>query len=143
MTISWVLDTLALWILATVALYREGVFPAVFTEVTSAFCLLLVYACLSGLGFFAGAFTVLRLVIRICRHVNGAPFTVGDYVTILTGARSGTVAKVYELTRGQGGDLLPRLELGSEAQDKHRDIFDDYTLLRHSGDDIASRAIHR
>src|SRR5260221_9103079 len=138
MTISWLLGTLMLWIPVTVALHHEGTFPYVFTDITSALYLLLALACLSGLGFFAGAFSVLWLVIRVCRHINGAPFIVGDHLTILTGRRTGTVARVYELICGQGGGLLPRLDLGTEARDKYLDIFDDYTPLRHSSDDIAS-----
>ena len=134
MTISWVLGTLMLWIAATFALRPEGVFPAVFTDVTSVLCLLLVYACLSGLGFFAGLFTVLWLVLKVCRYINGAPFAVGDYATVLTGPRAGTVARVYELTVGQGGGLLPRLDLGAEVAAKYLDIFDDYSLLRQSDD---------
>lgn len=134
MTISWVVGALMLWIPTTISLWREGVFPAVFTEVPSVICLLLGYACLSGLGFFAGAFTVLWLVIRLCRYINGAPYVVGDYVAILTGPRAGTIARVYELTVGQGGDLLPRLDLGAEVAAKYADIFDDYSLLRQSND---------
>lgn len=132
MTISWVLGTLMLWIVATYALRREGVLPAAFTDVLSVLCLSLAYACLSGLGFFVGAFTVLWLVLRVCRYINGAPFAVGDYVIVLTGPRTGTVARVYELTVGQGGGLLPRLDLGADVAAKYRDIFDDYTLLRQS-----------
>jgi len=135
MTISLVLGTLMLWIPATISLRREGVFPAVFTEVTSVLCLLLAYACLSGLGYIAVAFTVSWLVIRVCRYINGAPFIVGDYVAILTGPRAGTVASVYELTVGQWGDLLPRLDLGAEVAAKYLDIFDDDSLLRQSSDD--------
>lgn len=139
MTISWVLGTLMLWIAATYALRREGVFPAVFTELTSVLCLLVAYACLSGLGFFAGTFTVLSLVIRVCRHINGAPFAVGDHVTILTGPRAGTIARVYELTVGQGGDPLPRLDLGAEVAAKYLDVFADYSLLRQSSNNTVPR----
>lgn len=132
MTISWMLGTLMLWIPVTISLYCDGVFPAVFTKLPSFLLLLLAYACLSGLGFFVGAFTVLRLVFRVCRFINGAPFAVGDYVTILTGPRAGTTARVYELTTGQGGNLLPRLDLGAEIAAKYLDIFEDYSLLRQS-----------
>lgn len=140
--ISWVFGTLMLWTLATYALRSEGVFPAVFTDVPALLCLLLAYACLSGLGFFAGAFTVLWLILRVCRHINGAPFAVGDYVTILIGPRVGTVARVYELTVGQGGGLLPRLDLGEEVAAKYLDIFEDYCLLRqpHTTDSNAKAA---
>lgn len=137
MMISWVIGTLVLWVIATVALHREGLFPAVFMELTPLICLLVVYACLSGLGFFVGGFTVLWLIIQACRHINGAPFKVGDHAVILTGPKAGTVARVYELTRGQGGGLRPRLDLGEESRDKYRNIFDDYALLRHLDDNVA------
>ena len=142
MTISWVIGTLMLWTLATYALRSEGVLPAAFTDATSVLCLLLAYACLSGLGFFAGAFTVAWLVFRVCRYINGAPFAVGEYVTILTGPHVGTVARVYELTVGQGGGLLPRLDLGADVAAKYHDVFDDYCLLRqsHATDSNASAA---
>ena len=132
MTISWVLGTFMLWIPATISLRRDGVFPAVFTELTPCLLLLLAYACLSGLGFFAGTFTAFWLVVRVCSFINGAPFAVGDYATILTGPRVGTTARVYELITGQGGNLLPRLDLGADVAAKYLDIFEDYSLLRQS-----------
>ncbi len=140
MTISWVLGTLLLWSTVTFALRREDVFPEVLTDVVSVLYLLLAYACLSGLGLFAGAFTVFWLVRRVCRYINGAPFAIGDYATILTGPRAGTVARVYEFTVGQGGNLLPRLDLGAEVAAKHLDIFDDYVLLRKSDDGLSRTA---
>ena len=131
MTISWVLGTLVLWTLATCAFCSESVFEE-FTNFSFFACLLVAYACLSGLGFFAGAFTLLWLVLRVCRYVNGAPFKVGDYVTVLTGPHAGTVARVDEIIVGQGGGLLPRLELGPDAAAQHSDIFEDYAILRQS-----------
>jgi hypothetical protein len=131
MVISWILGTCALWIPVSISLHHEGAFPAVFSEFTSVLYLLFGYACLSGLGFFAGGFTMYWLVVRVCRHINGAPFTEGDFVTVITGSRSGTEARVYEMIRGQGGNLLPRLDIGDEERTKYRDIFEDYNLLRH------------
>jgi hypothetical protein len=138
MMISWVVGTLILWCLTTYALHREGVFPVVFTDIFSVLCLLLAYGCLSGLGFYAGLFTVFWLVLRVCRYINGAPFAVGDHVTILTGPRTGTIARVYALSVGQGGGLLPRLDLGADLASKHLDIFDDYSLLRQLDDSAGS-----
>jgi len=134
MTISWVLGTLMTWIWLTCIFRSEGMLPAFFTDASSALGLLLVYACFSGIGFFVGAFSVLGLVLRVCRYVNGAPYAVGDRVIILTGPRTGTVARVYELTVGQGGGLLPRLDLGADAAVAYLDIFEDYSVLRQSGD---------
>jgi hypothetical protein len=139
--ICWLLGTFILWIPATVSLRRAEVFPAVFSEFTAVLWLLLGYACLSGLGFFVGAFMLSWFVIRVCRRFNGAPFVPGDRVTILIGPRVGTVATVYELTRGQGGDLLPRLDIGAESREKYLDIFDDYTLLRHAPPSLSLGAL--
>ncbi len=47
-----------------------------------------------------------------------------------TATLAGTTTTVYELTRGQAGDLLARVELSAEAREKYLDIFDDFTLLR-------------
>ena len=130
--ITWLLGTLMLWIPVTVSLQREGIFPAVFATFPSGLCLVIAYAALSGFGVYAGLFTVAWLVLRICRRINGAPFAVGDQVTILTGPMAGRVAQVSGHTRAQGGDLLPSLDFGPEARGRYRDFFEDYTLLRHS-----------
>ena len=92
--------------------------------------LLIGYAGLAGLGFFVGAVPLFWLVARVCRWVNGGPYVVGDRVTVITGPNAGTTTTVYELTRGQAGNLLPRLELGAKAREKYLDIFEDYSLLR-------------
>ena len=112
------------------ALWSEGIFPAAFFDISTVLLLLLGYACLAGLGFFVGGIPFFWLVARVCRRVNGGPYAVGDRVTILTGRNAGTRTTVYELTRGQAGDLLPRVELGAEARGKYLDICDDFILLR-------------
>ena len=119
------------------ALWNDGIFPAAFFDISTVLLLLLGYACLAGLGFFVGAMPFFWLVARVCRRVNGGPYIVGDHVTILTGPNAGTTTKVYELTRGQAGDLLPKVELGAEAREKHLDIYDDFTLLRASSSNTA------
>jgi hypothetical protein len=134
--ISWLIGTLVLWIITTVSLYEGGVFPTMFTEWWSVLVLLANYAGMIVLGFIVGVCTVYWLVVRICRRINGAPFTVGDYVTILIGPRIGTVARVYKHTCGQVGDLLPCLDFGAEIRDNHLDSFEDFELLRHSSDGI-------
>ena len=130
MTISWLLGTLMLWIPVTISLRNDGVFFASFSQPTMLLWLLLEYASLAGLGFFAGVFTSLWWVVWLCRRSNGAPFTVGDHVTILVGPHAGTMTTVYELTRGQAGNLLPKLDLGATCREKYLDIFEDYTLIR-------------
>ena len=132
MILSWVLGTLMLWTMATLALRSEGVFPSVFSDIASFLCFLIAYACLSGLGFFAGAFSVFWLVLRVCRSINGAPFEVDDSVTVLSGPCTGASGRVCEIIVGQGGQPLVRLDLGGEVSSKCLDIFEDYCLLRQS-----------
>ena len=133
--VTWVLGTLVLWILVMVSLHRDGVLPAALTTFSSALYLLIAYAALSGLGFYAAMFTVGWLVTWMCLRINGAPFAVGDQVILLTGPQAGKVATVYGHTRGQGGDLLPCVDLGPEERERYRDIFQDYTLLHYSSGD--------
>lgn len=130
--ICWLLGALFLWTLTSMAFLSDGVFPAAFSDVSTVLLLLLGYACLAGLGFFVGTIPLFWLVARVCRWVNGAPYVVGDRVTIITGRNAGTTTTVYELTPSQGGDLLPRVELGAEARQKYLDVCDDFTLLRTS-----------
>src|SRR5436190_11866373 len=92
--ISWVLGTLMLWIPVTVSLFRSGAFPTVFTGIMPFLFFLLCYGCMAGLGLVAGLITTSWLVLRVCRRVNGAPFAVGDWATILVGPRAGTTAQV-------------------------------------------------
>ena len=133
LAICWLVGALILWVPATMSLQSQGIFPAAFSDTTTVLLLLLGYACLGGMGFFVGAIPLCWLVARVCSWVNGGPFAIGDRVTIITGREAGKTTTVYELVRGQGGYLLPKLELGEEAREKHLDIFDDYTLLRVPG----------
>lgn len=130
MVISWVVGTVMLWTAATYILWREGTFAAAMSNAWITLCLVPIFTSLVGLGFFAGAFTVFIPLTSVCRYVNDGPLTVGDHAMILIGPRAGTVARVYELVTGQGGNMLPRLDLGMEAAAKGLDLFEDYTLLR-------------
>ncbi len=131
--ICWILGTLFLWVLTTLAFWSGGVFAAAGSDLSSVLRLLVVYAGLVGLGFFVGVMSLFSLVVRACRWVNGGPYVVGDHVTILMGPNAGITTTVYELTRGQGGELLPSVELGAAAREKYLDLFQDYALLRASG----------
>jgi len=84
----------------------------------------------TGLGLFLGMFTCWPLVRVICSRYNGAPLKVGDQVIILSGPDKGKLAEVYEITVGQGKWELARLDLGQERQEKFRDIFEEYSLLK-------------
>lgn len=84
----------------------------------------------TGLGFFLGMFTCWPLVRVVCSRYNGAPLKVGDRVIILSGSEKGKTAEVYEITIGQGKWELARLNLGQERQEKFRDIFEEYSLLK-------------
>jgi len=92
--------------------------------------LVFVFIPTTGLGFFLGVFTCWPLMRIICGKFNGAPLKVGDRVLILAGPQKGKTAAVYEITTGQGGWELARLDLGEECKEKFRDIFEEYSLLK-------------
>ena len=75
-------------------------------------------------------FTCWPLVRVICSRYNGAPLKTGDQVMILSGPQKGKIFEVYEITVGQGGWELARLDLGEERKEKFRDIFEEYSLLK-------------
>ena len=130
MAICWLIGALVLWIVTTVALWQQGALPGALFDIQAIFLLFLGYTALAGLGFFVGTIPLGWLVVRVCTWVNGGPYAVGDRVMILTGPQKGLTTTVYALTRGQGGGLLPLVDLGPEAREKHQDIFEDYDLLR-------------
>ena len=84
----------------------------------------------SLLGLFLGMFTCWPLIRVVCSRLNGAPLRPGDQVVILSGAHKGDIAEVYEITVGQGGWNLARLDLGPERKDQFTDIFEEYSLFK-------------
>ncbi len=92
--------------------------------------ILLCYAASSGLGFYAGLFAVAWLILPISRRLNGAPHEVGECVAVLVGPFSGRVSTIYEIAQGQGGQQVPRVDLGEEPRRNCTDAFEDYGLLR-------------
>jgi hypothetical protein len=70
-------------------------------------------------------------VFALCRRVNGAPLKSGDRVLILSGPHRGTATEVYEITTGQGGCALVRVDLGPSYKD---DIFEEYAVLKLKGE---------
>lgn len=131
--ICWAAGTLFLWVLTTLAFWSGGVFAAALLDLITVLRLLVVYAGLAGLGYFVGVMSLSQLVARACRWVNGGPYGVGDRVTILIGPNAGITTTVYELTRGQGGEVLASVDLGAAAREKYGDIFQGYALLRAPG----------
>jgi len=96
--------------------------------------LLLAVVAASGLGFFLGMWTCWPWVRRICSRINGAPLKIGDRVLVLSRRHKGTTAQVYEITTGQGGWDLARLDLGPAHRDKFTDIFEEYSVLKINGE---------
>ena len=90
MVICWIIGTFAIWVPLTLTFVQSGVFATLLDDWTTIPLLLLCYAATSGLGFFAGAFFVLWLILPVCRRFNGAPHEAGEQVLILSGDRSGT-----------------------------------------------------
>ncbi len=82
------------------------------------------------LGFFLGVFTCAPALVFVCRRINGAPFAVGDRVLILAGPRRKEETIVYNITTGQGGQPLLRLDLGPEMKTIYKDIFEEYSVLK-------------
>jgi hypothetical protein len=85
-------------------------------------------------GYFLGMFTCWPLVRVICSRYNSAPLRAGDHVMVLSGPQKGTTAEVYEITVGQGGWNLARLDIGQERRKKFADIFEQYALLKLNGE---------
>ncbi len=128
--ICWIIGTCAIWLPLTTSFVHSGVFSTLLDDCTTIPLLLLCYAATSGLGFFGGALFFSWLILPFCTRFNGAPHEVGEQVIILSGARSGTATSIYEITTGQGGQPVPRVDLGAEAKEKFKDLYDEHCLLR-------------
>jgi len=104
--------------------------------------LLLAVVAATGLGFFSGMFTCWPWIRPICSTFNGAPLKTGDRVLVLAGPPRGTTAQVYEITTGQGGWDLARLDLGPAHRDKFTDIVAEYSVVKIKGepDSAANRS---
>lgn len=97
-----------------------------------AFLLLAVVAA-TGFGYYVGIFTCWLWIRRICGRFNGAPLKSGDRVLVLAGRHRGSTAQVYEITTGQGGWNLARLDLGPSHRDKFTDVVEEYSVLKIEG----------
>ena len=92
--------------------------------------LILAIVATTGLGFFLGMFTCWPWIRPICSKFNGAPFTPGDHVVILTGPLQGSTAEVTDITKGQGGWDVVWLDLGPEHEKTFSNIFEEYSLMK-------------
>lgn len=106
-------------------LFSIGSLSAFFTDWQAVLYLLAALIPSSLLGFILGMFTCWPLIRVLCSRYNGAPLKQNDQVMILSGAHKGTIVNVYEITKGQGGWELARLNIGQESK-----IFEEYSLLK-------------
>jgi|ERR1051326_5002642 hypothetical protein len=126
--ISWIIGACVLNGLMLTALI------SIASDLQGVVFLLLGVVAATGLGFFLGMFTCWPWIRRICSRINGAPLKIGDRVLVLSRRHRGTTAQVYEITTGQGGWDLARLDLGQECKEKFKDIFEEYALLKLKGE---------
>ena len=128
--ISWILGACVsngavIWLFSN----KVSLFSAA-ADWQSMLCLLIALITSSLLGYFVGMFTWWPLIRVVCSRLNGAPLKTGDQVMILSGPQKGNTAEVYEITIGQGGWDLARLNLGHEHKTRFKDIYEAYSLLK-------------
>jgi hypothetical protein len=68
-----------------------------------------------------------RLLYPLIARLAGAPFSVGEWVVILRGARYGAIAPVYEVWRERG---QVRLRLSEEECRAVADVYSHHEVLR-------------
>lgn len=128
MMITWIVGAVVLDLLMILKIRQDA--PLVFHYWSSCMWLAAALVPLSCLGFFAGGFTVGPIIMRACRKINSAPLHANNWVVILSGPMRGTQARVYEVTKGQGGQNLARLDLGADLRKKYSDIFEQYAVFK-------------
>jgi len=133
MVVTWVLGACALHGVIYVSVWREVPVSALVSDWQAILLLVLAIIAATLLGFFVGMFTCWPLVRIICSRYNAAPLQAGDQVMILSGPEKGKIAEVYEITKGQGGWNLAKLDLGQERAERFRDIFEEYSLFKLKG----------
>lgn len=130
--LTWIVGSIGLWIPLSLEFREAGVFDSLMADWSTILLVLVCYAATSGLGFYAALFTLAWLILDISHKMSGAPHEIGETVMILTGPFTGRQAIIYEITPGQGGQPVPRVDLGDEARQKYQDVFAEYSLLRMS-----------
>jgi hypothetical protein len=132
--VSWVLGACALNATVIALLSKTVPMSDIAADRQAVLWLLAAVIPTSLLGYFVGMFTCWPLVRVICSRYNSAPLKAGDHVMVLSGPQKGTMAEVYEITVGQGGWNLARLDIGQERRQKFTDIFEEYSLLKLNGE---------
>ena len=132
--VSWVLGACVLNTIVVASIFRGASLSAIFSDWQTTLFLVWILVPTTLLGYFLGMFTCWPLIRVICSRYNAAPLKAGDQVMILSGPQKGKIAVVYEITSGQGGWDLARLDLGQERNKKFTDIFEEYSLLKLKGE---------
>lgn len=127
--ISWIIATIAIWTPLSIELAASGAFKSLWDDWTTIPLLMLLYACTSGLGFFAGLF-VAGIALETSRLRNGAPHEIEEKVVILSGPHAGWLGFIRNFTIGQGGQSLARVELGKPESGMFVDFLEDHEVLR-------------
>lgn len=129
--ISWVIGTLALWILLSWNLFRSVSYAAVFEHWTAVPLLIISYAATAGFGMFVGVIGVSWAVVPRCRRFNGAPYKVEQRVKILSGPQAGTEALIVNISRGQGGEPVLSVVVDTPPDSPPKQLYlEDYSVLR-------------
>ena len=128
--VSWTLGACALDVAVGMFILHGVSLESIVSDWSTILLLVLVLIPATALGYFLGMFTCWPLIRFLCSRYNAAPLKVGDQVVILSGSQKGSLAKVYEITVGQGGWNLARLDFGEESAKKFKDIFEEYSLLK-------------
>jgi hypothetical protein len=132
--VSWILGACVLNAFVVASISQGMSLSAMISDWDTVSIFALAFIPLTLLGFFLGMFTCWPLIRVICSKYNGAPLKAGDQVIILSGPQKGKKVGVYQITVGQGGWELARLDLGHERNEKFTDIFEEYSLLKITDD---------
>ena len=133
--VSWVLGACALNAAVFGSICHGVSLSAVVFDWQTILLLVWIFIPTTLLGYFLALFTCLPMLFMvICRRYNGAPFKAGDQVMILSGPQKGKIARVYEMTVGQAGQKLARVDLGQGYQNNFTDIFEEYALFKIKSD---------
>jgi hypothetical protein len=89
--------------------------------------ILMMLLSLSALGWLSGAIFVWPTMGRLVSRINGAPFSVGERVTILVGPHRGQVAPIYAIWAERG---QVRVDLGVEKQITVKDVYAYFQICR-------------
>ena len=130
MIVTWTLGACAFDAVLFGSLLREAPLRTIAADWQAMLYAMAAFIPATLLGYFVGVFTCWPLIRVVCSKINGAPLEPGDQVLVLSGPHKGLIAEVYEITVGQGGWELARLDLGIEHRERFRDIFEQYSLLR-------------